>query len=208
MKIVAAYQLKGGDIQIFTSTMAEVKQLKENKRWLLGLGEHVAVIVPTYGVIVHGIPTSSINMKDQKATIQQMLADNHTVILRAEISHIGWLTKEATHKRASSLVVEFTDLEMANAIIYAGMAWEGWIYQCQLYDRACRVKQCFRCYHYGYIGTQCNASQTCGYCAELHESKHCKQKAAEGFAPRCAVCKEPTQHGALPAQQGEGKCEK
>ena len=79
---------------------------------------------------------------------------------------------------------------MANAIIYTGMAWEGRIHQCQLYDRACRVKQCFRYYYYGHIGTQCNTSQTCGYCAELHESKHCKQKGAEGFAPRCAVCKE------------------
>jgi len=78
---------------------------------------------------------------------------------------------------------------MANAIIYAGMAWEGQIHTCQLYDRACRVKQCFRCYNYGHIGAQCDAAQTCGYCAELHETKYCKQKGAEGFTPRCAVCK-------------------
>lgn len=189
VKVVAAYQLKSGDIQIFTSTTTEAKQLKEHKGWLKGLGEQAELIVPTYGVIVHGIPTNSINIKDQKATIQHMLADNYTVIPCAEISYLGWLTKEASLKRASSIVVEFTDPEMANAIIYAGMAWDGHIHQCQLYDRACRVKQCFRCYHYGHIGTQCNASQTCGYCAELHESRHCKQKGLEGFVPRCTVCK-------------------
>jgi hypothetical protein len=87
-------------------------------------------------------------------------------------------------------VVEFTDPEMANAIIYAGMAWDGQIHTCQLYDRACRVKQCFRCNNYGHIGTQCDAAQTCGYCAELHETKHCKQKGVEGFTPRCPVCKD------------------
>lgn len=70
------------------------------------------------------------------------------------------------------------------------MVWDGQIHQCQLYDRACRVKQCFRCYNYGHIGTQCNASQTCGYCGEQHESKHCSRKGVEGFAPRCAVCKD------------------
>lgn len=145
--------------------------------------------MPTYGVIVHGIITSSINIKDQEATIQQMLADNYTVIPNAKIAHITWLTKEATLKRASSIVVEFTDPEMANSIIYAGMAWDGQIHQCQLYDRACRVKQCFRCYNYGHIGTQCNASQTCGYCTERHESKLCPQKGVEGFTPRCVVCK-------------------
>lgn len=51
------------------------------------------------------------------------------------------------------------------------------------------MKQCFRCYHYGHIGTQCNDSQTCGYCAELHETKHCRQKNIEGFSPRCTVRK-------------------
>jgi hypothetical protein len=165
IKVVAAHQLKSGDIQIFTSTTAEALQLKENKGWLQGIGENAELIVPTFGVIVHGIPTSTINLKDQKATIQQMLAENYTVIPNAQISYIGWLTKESTLKRASSIVVEFTEPEMANAIIYAGMAWEGHIHQCQLYDRACRTKQCFRCYNYGHIGTQCNASQVCGYCA-------------------------------------------
>jgi hypothetical protein len=57
-----------------------------------------------------------------------VLADNHIVIPNAQISYIGWLTKEATLKRASLIVVEFTDPEMANAIIYAGMAWEGQIH--------------------------------------------------------------------------------
>lgn len=69
-----------------------------------------------------------------------MLTDNYIVISSIEILYIGQLTKEATLKQASFIVVEFTDPEMANAIIYAGMVWEGQVHQCQLYDRACRVK--------------------------------------------------------------------
>jgi hypothetical protein len=189
IKLVAAHQLKSGDLQIFTSTSGEAQQLKQNTGWLKGLGDHAEVVVPTYGVIVHGISTKSMNIKDQKATIQQMLADNYTVIPDAKISYVGWLTREGPLKRASSIVVEFAAPEMANAVIYAGMVWEGQIHPCQLYDRACRVKQCFRCSHYEHIGAQCNASQTCGYCAELHEAKHCRQKGVEGFTPRCPVCK-------------------
>lgn len=189
VKVVAAHQLKSGDIQVFASSTAEATKLKENSGWIKGLGEHAELSVPTYGIIVHGVSTNSIDIKDQKATIQQILADNYTVIPKAEISFVGWLTKESPLKRASSIVVEFTEPEMANAIIYAGMVWDGQIHICQLYDRACRVKQCFRCYNYGHIGTQCNATQTCGYCAELHETKNCKQKGVEHFTPRCAVCK-------------------
>ncbi len=95
IKIVAAHQLKSGDIQIFTGTTAEATKLKDNRGWLRGLGEHAELIVPTYGVIVHGIATNSINIRDQRATIQQIVADNYTVIPKAEISFVGWLTKES-----------------------------------------------------------------------------------------------------------------
>ncbi|KAM3537313.1 hypothetical protein ARSEF1564_009766 [Beauveria bassiana] len=122
IKIVAAHQLKSGDIQIIANTTAEAKRLKENQEWIRSLGENAELIVPTYGVIVHGIPTNSLNIKDQGTTIQQILADNHTVIPSARISYIGWLTKEAHLKRASSIVVEFIEPEMANAIIYARMS--------------------------------------------------------------------------------------
>ncbi len=125
IKVVAAHQLKSGDIQIYTSTAAEAVQLKENQAWLKGLGEQAELVVPTYGVIVHGVSTRSINVKEQEQVIQQVLADNYTVIPQVKISYIGWLTKEGNLKRTSSIVVEFAEPEMANAIIYAGMAWEG-----------------------------------------------------------------------------------
>jgi hypothetical protein len=50
-----------------------------------------------------------------------MLIDNYIVIPYVEILYVGWLTKESTLKRASLIVVEFIDLEMANVIIYARM---------------------------------------------------------------------------------------
>ncbi len=119
--MVAAHQLKSGDIQVFASTTTEAEQLKDEKSWVRGLGERAELVVPTYGVIVHGVSTKSVDIKDQTATIQQMLADNYTVIPNTTITYVGWLTREAALKRASSLVVEFTTPEAANAIIYAGI---------------------------------------------------------------------------------------
>lgn len=130
VKIVAAHQLKSGDIQIYTTSTAEAEKLKEHRGWIRGLREHAELIVPTYGVIVHGISTNSINIKDQTATVQRILADNYSAVPKAEITFVGWLTKESPLKRASSIVVEFTDPEIANAIIYAGMVWEGQIHVC------------------------------------------------------------------------------
>ncbi|KAL3952772.1 hypothetical protein ACCO45_012715 [Purpureocillium lilacinum] len=53
VKVVAAHQLKSGDIQIFASTTAVAAQLKQNSGWVKSLGEHAELVVPTYGVIVH-----------------------------------------------------------------------------------------------------------------------------------------------------------
>jgi hypothetical protein len=143
IKVVAAHQLKSGDIQIYVSSTAEAEQIRQNKGWLKSLGDHAEVIMPTFGVIVHDIPTHSINVRDRDAAAQQILADNHTVLSNAGISYVGWLTKEASLKRSSSIVVEFNTPEAANAVIYAGMVWEGQIHQCELYDRSCRIMQCF-----------------------------------------------------------------
>lgn len=68
IKIATAHQLKSGDIQIFASTAAEATQLRQNKGWLKGLAERAELIVPTYGVIIHGVPTSSINVKRSESS--------------------------------------------------------------------------------------------------------------------------------------------
>ena len=50
------------------------------------------------------------------------------MIPKVEIAYVGWLTKEFTHKYTSSIMLEFIDLEIANAIIYAGIVWNSKVY--------------------------------------------------------------------------------
>ncbi|KAK5215374.1 hypothetical protein LTR72_011578, partial [Exophiala xenobiotica] len=151
VKIVAAHQLKSGDVTVITDSLNTATELQTHTGWAKGLGPRAEVIRTTYGAIIHGIPVNTVNVKDQQGMIQRILADNYSVIPNAHISYVGWLTKDANKKRSSSLVVEFTRPEMANAIIYAGFLWEGLVHTCQLYDRSCRIKQCLRCYDYGHI---------------------------------------------------------
>lgn len=84
IKVIAAHRLKSGDVETLISSTTETTQLKEHQKWLKGLGQRAEVLVPTYGAIVHGVSTRSINTKDQSATFQQILADNHTVIPEAK----------------------------------------------------------------------------------------------------------------------------
>ena len=204
IKIAAAHQLKSGDVTVITNSLENATTLQTSTEWAKGLGPGAEVIRTTYGAIVHGIPVNTVNMKDQQGAIQRVLADNHSVIPNAEVTYIGWLTKDSTRKRSSS--IELTRPEMANAIIYAGFLWEGLIHTCQLYDRSCRIKQCLRYYNYGHIGTQCSAPQACGHCAKGHESKECAEKNTPGSRLNVQYAKDPTLHGTPPAQQDRKNC--
>lgn len=205
IKVAAAHQLKSGDVTVITKSLDDATKLQIYTEWARGLGPRAENIRTTYGAIVHGISVNTVNMKDQQGTIQRILADNYSVIPDGEITYVGWLTKESTKKRNSSMVIEFTRPEMANAIIYAGFLWEGLIHTCQLYDRSCRIKQCLRCYNYGHIGTQCSASQACGHCAGGHETRECTVKSTPGFVSKCTVCKgsHNAWNAACPARQKE-----
>ncbi|EKG09412.1 Zinc finger CCHC-type protein [Macrophomina phaseolina MS6] len=181
IQIVAAKQLRSGDIAAYTRNQQEKDTLQESVHdWVETFGGSARIVTQTYGVIVHGVHTKSIDPSDMENAIKLLQAENKPLLPSAEIRYVGWLTKASTNKRASSLVVEFSRPEDANAAITGGMVWQAEMLSCELYDRTCKVKQCFNCQKYGHIGTQCQAPQACGYCAGQHSSKDCSQKEDPG----------------------------
>jgi hypothetical protein len=119
---------------------------------------------------------------------ENILQDNRPFIPRAEIKYVGWLTRNAHSKSASSVIIEFTQPEDANKIIDEGLVWQGELFQSERYERQCRLKQCFKCQKYGHIGTQCKAATACGYCAQEHNSRDCPSKADRTATRKCAAC--------------------
>jgi hypothetical protein len=106
------------------------------------------------------------------------------------VTYVGWLTREGKRKSTSSLIVEFATKQQANRAIREGMVLNAMQHDCELYDRSCKLKQCFRCQEYGHIGTQCNAEEKCGYCAKAHNTRACMEKESDPRpAPKCALCK-------------------
>jgi hypothetical protein len=101
---------------------------------------------------------------------------------------VGWLTRNAHSKSASSVIIKFTQPEDANKIIDEGLVWQGELFQCERYERQYRLKQCFKCQKYGHIGTQCKAITACSYCAQEHNSRDCPSKADRTATRKCAAC--------------------
>jgi hypothetical protein len=190
IKILSSNQLKSGDLSIKTATNREAEALKQfADDWVDRIGNRATIRITTYGIIAHSIRTSTIDMERFEETRDQMLLDNKPFIPQAEIRYIGWLTRTARTKAFSSIIIEFSKPEDANKIIDEGLIWQGEVFQCERYERQCRVKQCFKCQHYGHIGTQCKATIACGYCAQEHESRDCPSKLDRNVPRKCAACR-------------------
>ncbi|EMD58204.1 hypothetical protein COCSADRAFT_351393 [Bipolaris sorokiniana ND90Pr] len=91
----------------------------------------------------------------------QILQDNRPFIPQAEIRHIGWLTRDASAKPASTITIEFTRPEDANKIIDEGLIWQG----------------------------ECKATTAYGYCAQEHDTRECPSRSNRETPRKCATCR-------------------
>jgi hypothetical protein len=190
IKVLSSNQLRSGDLSIKTATSNEAEALQQfADDWVHRVGTRASIRITTYGIIAHSIRTSTMDMDRFEETRDQLLLDNKPFIPQAEIKYIGWLTRNAPTKAASSVIIEFSRPEDANKIIDEGLIWQGEVFQCERYERQCRVKQCFKCQHYGHIGTQCKATIACGYCAQEHETRDCPSKLDRNVPRKCAACR-------------------
>ncbi|KAI3545670.1 zinc knuckle [Colletotrichum abscissum] len=185
LKTVSANQLKSGDLSVKTATAKDMEALRQfAEDWENHIGNGAAVRIPTYGVLAHGIRTSSMNMDRFTEIRDDLLQDNKA------------------KKTASSVVVELSRAEDANKLIDEGLIWQGQVFQCERYDRQCRLRQCFKCCAYGHIGTQCKATTTCGYCAQEHATRDCPSKSDTTTPRKCAACygEHEAWHGGCPTR--------
>lgn len=189
IKAVSANQLKSGDLSIRTADASSIESLRQfAEDWAGRIGQGASAQVPTYGVLAHGIRTSTMDMTDLDKVKRELLQDNKPFIPTADIKHVKWLARRAPEKFMSSVVIEFSKPGDANKIIDEGLIWQGEVFHCERYDRGSRLRQCYHCQTHGHIGTQCKASIACGYCAQEHSSRDCPNRANESIPRKCAAC--------------------
>ncbi|PVH72624.1 hypothetical protein DL98DRAFT_595844 [Cadophora sp. DSE1049] len=94
---------QSGDLSIKITNVEEA----EADDWSGRIGNGASVRVPTYGIIAHGIRTRSMDMAKFEEIKEELLLDNKPFIPLADIKYIGWLSRSATTKSASSIIIEF-----------------------------------------------------------------------------------------------------
>jgi hypothetical protein len=182
--------LRSHDLQISTESPAQAEILRiHRKEWQQCLGEQAQVLLPTYGVIVHGIPIKSVENLTKEEMLRKFEFENQRTLEENQLADYHWLKKARDGQRDASIILNFHSPKAANALIHAEVAyWENAEKKTTRYDRASQIKRCFRCHHYGHIGTQCPRDEICGHCAgKAHTTKECSNKGES----KCALCNGP-----------------
>ena len=87
------------------------------------------VQILTYSVLAQDIRTSTMHMSKLEESRVRILQENGPGIPRAEIRHIGWLTRDTSAKTASTITIYLTRPEDANNIIDKGIIWQSEVFQ-------------------------------------------------------------------------------
>lgn len=181
-----AKQLRSGDIAIQAGSEIDVAKLRGSVEWLSDLGSKAKVVRQTFGIIAFSVRTDEVNMEDKEGIIARIQSKNGSVpsLKTLDICWVGWLRKPQEHQRTAHLVIECENAYQANAAIDEGLVIGSELKICRVYNRACRIQQCFNCQNYGHSTPQCVKPIACCYCAGAHISKECKGKPAA----KCAAC--------------------
>lgn len=190
VSLLAARQLKSGDLSLRLGSAAQAEVARRHQGWATGIDKAAKVRVPTWGVVADGVPVKAMDLPGNMPAIINQLTNDNTSQWGPDcgINHVGWLTKAAAGKKETSIVVEFMNPQAANRAIDLGIIWDATVLRTRIYDRSARIKQCYNCQKYGHIGSTCSNRTACAHCAESHQTRDCPRKQAGDTSRKCANC--------------------
>src|SRR5579859_5007136 len=159
---------------------------------------------PKYGVVVHGVPTYTINFNDDHSEIKDEW-EKQNARNEIKITSITPLRKAKERHRPTahqSIVVFTEDAAAADRCIKLGFFINSQKLKAERYAPHLHINQCYKCHGYGHRSTTCKKKEKCGKCAEDHPTAQCM---LETF--NCVNCegKHEAWHIECPTRSMEGR---
>jgi len=140
-----------------------------------------------FAVLIHEVQTT-INTSNQKKIIEKLVKNNARLHEDLKVLRIIWLKKiTKSEKIHSSLIVEIAIKAMMNQLMNMSMLNSYQECACKLFEKNCRITQCFRCHKFDHMIKFCRKNQRCKKCANKHHIKKCVMSSNR---KRCVNCNE------------------
>lgn len=88
-QVRTARRLGSGDISVIAANEEEATALREHSEWMKRLSNNARAVTKTYGLLLHGVRTDTVNTKDMALAIKQIQNENANT-LSLDIVYLGW----------------------------------------------------------------------------------------------------------------------
>lgn len=179
-------KLTSGNIRLQCQSEDEVKQLRDidwNKAF-----EGIKVHKPKYGIVIHGVPKTEIDLTRDHADIISKLEKGNTHICDIDIVKIAPLYRKSTIKESlhQSIVVFTENAQAADRCIHNGIYIDYLLYRAERYAPQLNITQCYKCWDYGHLAVHCKRKEKCRKCGdEKHTTADCS-----ATEPKCLHCED------------------
>ncbi len=185
--IVSLRKLSSDDIFLHAVSSDAQANLEKTQTWAKEIASSTCVTCRIFAVLTHEVRTT-IDMSNQEKIIERLIKDNARLHEDLKVLRIVWLKKVAdSEKTHSLLIVKITIEAMMNQLMNVSMLN---LYQecaCKLFEKNCRITQCFRCHEFDHMIKICRKNQRCEKCADKHHIEKCVMSLNKR---RCVNCNE------------------
>ena len=187
-EVTGIRRLPSGDLKIHVKTPEVKETLQAHSEWIKRVAASATIRKEGYAILAHGVKMNEVRGSKQAKALEYLTKENAGLHEGLKINRVAWSARaRKQNKRYASLHIEVETAEMANRLILVGLADEGEIKTCELFEAGCKLTQCFNCQQYGNIAKFCKNPTVCGYCVGRHDSRNCPCSRT-GRSLRCAVC--------------------
>lgn len=170
-----------GDVEITAASREEAEKLRKDQRWTQALATTAQVKERTFGVIAKGVAVQ--DLRGDQGSMRAQIREQNQNAMEVDPYWVGYLHKPREGESRIPLIIEVKGVHQANRLIRDGICIGAVWYRCEVYNRRCRLTQCFKCWRYGHLATVCPHEERCGKCGKGHNHLSCASVRAE-----CAGC--------------------
>jgi len=183
-------KLPSGDVAVQTHSIQQTERLQNNESWTTVLSDNARPVKKSYPVMVHRVGVNRLNVstperREETARTLQLQNSRANEMKNIKIVWVGWRTRPREGDKNGVVIVEFASPWMANAALDFGLVIGSEVFNCGVYNKACKPTQCIKCHRFGHIALQCTTKEeSCGHCAGTHATDKCDDKGAV----KCCIC--------------------